>query len=199
MPKRRWPDARPLLCAAVLASGCGGGLRGTYVPPDGEGFLDQITFRSGGKADITFMGTTREATWAVDGRRLTITSGGDTQVFTIDDDGCVDGGRLIGRYCREGRGNATAPEDVPAGLSGRYETDTPMGTLALDFRRGNRVRVIVSAGGAELEARDGTWEAAGNRVTVRIPDDDPLELTRRGNALEAEASFFGEPVTFRRK
>jgi hypothetical protein len=92
---------RHFLAGGLVLGACGGGgMSGVYEPPNGEGFFDRLTFHGGGTVDITFMGATKEATWKREGDRLTITNDGETQVFAIDDQGCADGGGLLGRYCK---------------------------------------------------------------------------------------------------
>jgi hypothetical protein len=83
----------------VLLAGCGSPIQGTYSGR-GTGFLDKMTFKSGGKVDLTFMGMTKEGTYEVDGKSVKITHGGETTILTLDDQGCLDGGGLIGKYCK---------------------------------------------------------------------------------------------------
>lgn len=95
---RKSPGMTWLLPVFMLA--CGGGVNGVYEPENGEGFFEKLDFRGSGKVDITFIGSIREADFEVDGDRVRITTGGETQIFTRLDDGCLDGGGLLGRYCR---------------------------------------------------------------------------------------------------
>lgn len=87
-----------LVCMVVI-SGCSGSLSGTYVPDDGHGFFDKLEFISGNKVDIYTMGTTVEASYKIDGNKIVLGIGG--QVLTIDENGCLDGGKMIGKYCKE--------------------------------------------------------------------------------------------------
>jgi hypothetical protein len=187
---------------AVLAlGGCGSGLNGTYRP-SGDGFFEQLTFRSGGTVEITWMGMTKEGRYEVDDDRVKVTVGGDTQVLRIDRQGCVDGGGLIGRYCKGGSSVVQSGARNGGGsksLAGKWETETPMGTLTLEFRKRNQVRVSVAGAGGEPERRDGSYESNGDRVVVRLPDEEPLELVRQGDVLEGPAAFTGTVIRFRRK
>lgn len=86
-------------CFAVLCS-CTNGLQGAYVG-QGNAFFDQLTFTSGSTVEIVFMGATKEAQYEVDGKKVRITAAGETQVFTLTDKGCLDGGGMLGTYCKE--------------------------------------------------------------------------------------------------
>ena len=55
-----------------------------------------MTFLSGGKVEITFAGMTKEGTFLVEDNKVKVTAGGDTQIFTIEDNGCLAGGGPIG-------------------------------------------------------------------------------------------------------
>ena len=93
--------------AAVLAwicVGCGGGLKGSYTPVGLSFtgmFISNVTFNSADKVEVTAMGMTKEGSYVVDGKKVKITISGDTTVMTIDDQGCLDGGGLIGRLCKK--------------------------------------------------------------------------------------------------
>jgi hypothetical protein len=101
------PTIRRLLALAALAllplvlTGCGSGLDGTYVS-QGDGLIDSITFKSGGKAELVGMGMTKEGAFEMDGsERVKITVAGDTNIFSIDDKGCIDGGGMLGKFCKK--------------------------------------------------------------------------------------------------
>ena len=42
-------------------------------------------------------------------------------------------------------------------------------------------------------------ESNGDRVIVRLPEEEPFELVRQGDVLEGPASFAGTVIRFRRK
>lgn len=92
--------------ALYLAACGGGGLKGTYTP---QGFspIDSITFKSGGKVEVSSMGPTTEGTFEIDGDRVRITFAGQTTIFTIDKQGCLDSGAAFGarKFCK---GSSTA-------------------------------------------------------------------------------------------
>jgi hypothetical protein len=47
------------------------------------------------------MGMIHEGTYVLDGKRVKITVSGDTTIMTIDDQGCLDAGGVIGKFCKK--------------------------------------------------------------------------------------------------
>ncbi len=90
------------LLSLAMATGIVGckGLSGTYVAR-GDAFLEKIAFNSNGNVEISVMGVTQPGTFKKDGDKVTISIAGENHVFTIDKDGCLDGGSIIGKYCKE--------------------------------------------------------------------------------------------------
>ncbi|MEX6688178.1 hypothetical protein QTN47_11765 [Danxiaibacter flavus] len=88
-----------LLILIIYIAGCKG-LSGTYVAK-GDAFLEKIAFTSKNGVEISAMGITQSGTFKKDGDKVTISIAGENHVFTIDKDGCLDGGGLIGKYCKE--------------------------------------------------------------------------------------------------
>jgi hypothetical protein len=90
---------------AVALAGCGQKLSGTYVPkgkagPIGHPF-DKFEFVSGSNVDIFTGGPIIRATYKVEGNRLVVTGNGGSTVLMIDDKGCLDAGKLMGKYCKK--------------------------------------------------------------------------------------------------
>jgi hypothetical protein len=165
-----------LFVAALVLVGCGQRVRGTYSGA-GRGFFDHLTFQSGGKVEISFMSMTKEATYEVDGNKVKVTHGGDTQVFTIEDNGCLNGGQLLGSYCRDGgEGNSV--------LSGVYKAGQGSDGIALSFLDAKRVLVRISERGRAGDSAEGTYRVNGKQVTVNVPGGQPLVLDRHGDTLE---------------
>lgn len=96
------------LCKAILVvmigfasiglngcSGCNSGPSGKYQ--DSSGALS-VEFKGGGKATVTMMGMATDATYTVDGDKITVEVRGDKTVFTLNKDGSLAGpsGSLIG-------------------------------------------------------------------------------------------------------
>jgi len=174
------------LCVPVHAAG----LEGDYTGV-GNSFFEKISFRSGGKARITAMGMTKVGSYEIDGKEVLITIGAETNVFEIDAQGCVVGGDLLGKYCKGGgtpdtaKSGEAAASAKSAGLSGKYKAGDEKVNLVLDFKTGNKVRIVVGGSRSPSDARNATYKVVGDKVTVSDPDDGPpLVLTRKGNVLE---------------
>ena len=86
--------------AALLGAGCGSSVSGTYSGK-GSGMLDKLEFKSDGKVELSFMGAIQEGSFVVEDKRVKITNAGSTQIFRIDDKGCLDAGAILGRYCKQ--------------------------------------------------------------------------------------------------
>jgi hypothetical protein len=188
------------LATLTLALAACGGLSGTYSGK-GTGFLDDLTFHSGGKVDATFMGMTKEGTYKRDGKRVTITVNGDTQVLTLADNGCLEGGGLLGTYCKGGS-EAKAESSKAAGgkLSGTWEAAAPDGTgekMRLKFKSGGKLDMSLSVPGQDPEAMEVTYELSGDQLTIYIPNSPQIHLTRDKNVLEG--NFMGQAITFEKQ
>src|SRR5438093_12902440 len=85
--------------AAALLFGCGRSISGEYTG-DKASFFEKLVFKSGGKVEISFMGGTEEAGFEVEGDKVKITNAGQTQILTIDSNGCLNGGGIVGKYCK---------------------------------------------------------------------------------------------------
>jgi hypothetical protein len=124
---------------------------------------------------------------------VTITIAGETNVLTRGDDGCLDGGGLIGRYCK---GESTSRSKEP-GLSGTWKTGNGQEGIVLRFRSDGAVDVTVSEAGSQPETRQARYDQDGDQVTIRTPDGEAMELVRRGDALES--SSMGVTIRFTRQ
>ncbi len=169
-------------------------LQGDYQQV-GTSLFEKLSFRSGSKVHVTFMGMTKVGTFEVDGKEVLITIGNETNVFTIDDKGCVVGGGPLGTYCKGGgEAAAAAPatkqaqdagKQAPAALTGKYRAGDDKVHLTLDFKPQGKVRILVGGTQTPSDARDATFTMRGNQVTVSDPDGGaPLVLIRTGNMLE---------------
>ena len=90
-------------CLALY--GCGrAGFSGTYVPKGGgmgNGLvMEKMEFGSGDSVTLTMMQQKVRVTYKVDGKQLLLSANGQQMVFDIDNDGCLDGGGLYGKFCK---------------------------------------------------------------------------------------------------
>lgn len=89
------------ICTMALA-GCGRSMTGTYSDPAGSVLLE---LKSGGKANLTFMGQVADCTYTTSGPHLDLNCKGDAgnTVFTIHDDGSLTGapGSFMPRLVKE--------------------------------------------------------------------------------------------------
>jgi hypothetical protein len=87
---------------ALLAAGCAPGISGSYKPANGNAIFQSLTFKPGGKVEVTFMGATIEGAYEVEDDKVKLTGPEGTRLLKIDGD-CLDGGEGLiglGRYCR---------------------------------------------------------------------------------------------------
>ena len=93
---RSAPRALATLCIAIL-SACGNGLSGTY----GKKGEVNFEFHSNGKVELDIMGPVQEATYIVEDGKVKISGAQGTMVLRIDDKGCLDGGAMMGKLCKQ--------------------------------------------------------------------------------------------------
>jgi hypothetical protein len=187
---------------SLLAAGCGGGVQGRYVGK-GETFFESLTFRSDNKVEVVFINQKAEGTYEVDGDAVTMTApNGDKARLVLDDNGCLTNS-LIGVYCKDGSApSATAASNSsPGGLAQVYEAQAREGRIALEFGAAKKVRVTMTPSGAtdipDRVSFDVAYEVDGDEITISLPGNDRLQLTRTGNDLEGTMN--GETVRFVRR
>ena len=89
--------AAAMVLAALLAA-CGSSLSGTYGSKnDGA----QFEFKSNGKVELNILGMIQEASYVVEDRKVKIATAQGVQVMNIDAQGCLDGGFMLGKLCRQ--------------------------------------------------------------------------------------------------
>jgi hypothetical protein len=84
-----------------LAVGCGGSVKGnTYAD---NGGVVQIEFKSGGKAYLSLGPTTSTCSYTESGKSVTLICESDKTVFTVDDDGALNGppGGMVSRLTKK--------------------------------------------------------------------------------------------------
>lgn len=75
-------------------------IRGIYIGQKGA-LLDKIILKEGHKADIVFLGSITEVPYERTGDKIKFMIPDGAQIFTLDSNGCLDGGSLVGKYCLE--------------------------------------------------------------------------------------------------
>jgi hypothetical protein len=90
-----------LVGCGIYLSGCGGKVEGnTYT---GNGGVVTIEFKSGGKAYVSTGPVSTPCTYEESGKTVTLICEGDKTVFTVDDDGALNGpqGGMLGRLTKK--------------------------------------------------------------------------------------------------
>jgi hypothetical protein len=177
---------------AISFGACGSSLEGIYAGGDNS-FFERLTVKADHKVEVTFMGMTKEGTYAVEGQKVKITVGAETQVFTLDEKECLHGGGLLGTYCK-GDQRAAVRGHTNGPLSGTYRAGDQGESITLEFRDGRTVHMTLAESGINKDVADATYDVSGDRVTITFPGGIPLTLTRKGHALEG--AFDGRRVTF---
>jgi len=198
-----------VLCA--LAAACGGSVEGKYIGKKGESFFDSLTLRSGGKLDVVMIGVRHEGTYEVDGDQVIINaSNGQRTPLHVESNGCLTH-PIAGTYCKGSSGASSAfaeatadKSDAPASASSNapgaevYEGRAREGQIRLEFGAARKARItMVPTGIADAPERmsfDVSYAVDGDRVTVNLPGNEPLMLTRAGSDLEGTMN--GETVRF---
>jgi hypothetical protein len=103
--KKRFTLSNVLSIAMIGALGatigCGGKVEGnTY---EGNGGVVKIEFKSGGKAFVSTGPLSTPCTYTESGKTVTLVCEGDKTVFTVDDDGALNGpqGGMLGRLTKK--------------------------------------------------------------------------------------------------
>jgi hypothetical protein len=187
------------LVLGAIAAGCGGAtVEGTYAGK-GETIIDTLTFKPGGKVDVTMIGITHEGAFEIDGRTVTVIAPNGTRTpLTIASNGCLEGGGLIGTYCKGADGSSSSSATSPDALAAVYEGAAREGHIMLEFGAARKVRLTMTPSGVadapERVSFDVAYAVSGDAITVSLPGNEPLMLTRSGNDLEGTLN--GETVRF---
>jgi hypothetical protein len=196
-----------LLVVLLGLAGCGSGIDGTYTSSGGMGIIESMTFKKGGKVEVTAMGMTKEGTFEVEGKKVKVTIANDTTILTLDDNGCLNGGGMIGKFCKgtastAGGKRSDAGGSAPSkanGLSpsGVYESRMPDGTIfTLNFQKTGKVTMTMTENG-KPDVQEANWVVNGDTIMVQSPEGLPLQLRPNGSAMVAEMG--GMQITFTRK
>jgi hypothetical protein len=133
---------------------------------------------------------TKEATYEIDEDRVKINNGGEITILKITDDDCLEGGGIIGKYCKAGSGDSSSRDD---GFSGsKFATGGPDGGVTLEFLSDDRVRTSFDG-----QSTEGGYAYDDDGVTLTAPTGEELVLRRRGADLEGDLG--GATIVFRRQ
>jgi hypothetical protein len=191
--------------AAALSAACGGGngestAAGQSAAAGGASGVvgdyggdqcvyDKLTFANNGIVYMTVFGTDQAGQYQIDGDRIVVTAGGQSAVFTRN------GSNLEANVLGERMVCAPLASGDSAEI---YEATTDEGRITLELRAGGQARMtMVGADASERMSFDVRYESGGNRITVEMPGDEPLELIRDGRELVSTAG--GESVRFVRR
>ena len=180
-------------------AGCGSSVEGVYSGTENS-WLERIDLRDEQRVELTFMGTTKEGTYEVEKDRVRINNGGDISILRIDDDGCLDGGEVLGKYCKNGSSSgggsstsSSSKRSADSQLAGSLYAFGPVGDeMMLESIDDERVRITIDG---ESESLD--YETRGNRISIEGKDGTAWEFTRRGEDLEGGPE--GAAMIFRKR
>lgn len=197
-----------VLC--TFAAACGGsGVQGEYIGTKGESFFDSLTFRSDGQVEVVLIGVRHEGSFEADGDQVTITApSGDRTPLRLGSNGCLTH-PIAGTYCKGGSAGDSARSGGPSDEARRggssdppgadvYEASAREGQIRLEFGAARKARITMVptgiAGAPERMSFDVSYAVDGNQITVNLPGNEPLMLTRAGTDLEGTMN--GETVRF---
>jgi len=169
-----------------VSQGCSSGPSGDYGGDD-CGLYDNLAFRDNGKVYITMkmfgvnMGETA-GDYTVDDDKVIITANNQTTVFTMNDDGDLEGSMLGDKItCRKGAGKSSAAqpaEQQPTSLSGSFGGVACMFDK-MTFHDGGDVELFVAG-----DRNDAGYSMKGDKVTINV-EGNSVEFTLAGDAMEA--------------
>jgi len=88
------------LALVILVAACGSSsVSGEYVGQPGA-WVDKLVFGPGNEVRAIDGGDTAAGIFSIDGKEILLTFGTDQNKLTITDNGCLDGGRDAGMYCK---------------------------------------------------------------------------------------------------
>ncbi len=172
---------------------CGPAVEGEYSG-EGTGFLEKINFKDDDVVELTFMGMTKEGTYEIEDDKVKINNGGDVSILRIDDEGCLVGGGILGKYCKK---DGSDSDDADS-----EESESPEGTrwalrmggeeMAIEFVDDEKVRMITNG-----DAEEWTYDYDGDEITVHGPEGRDMMFKRQGDTLQGGAE--GVTLTFNKE
>lgn len=179
-----------LLFATLFLGACGSSVEGVYSGNDSS-WLETINFRDEGRVELTFMGMTKEGTYEIEEDRVRINNGGDISILQIMDNGCLDGGGILGQYCKSGQSAESSSAKASSssgdsrqqgsdGLVGNRYAFGPLGDeMIFEFISSDQVRLTIEGESEQLH-----YEARGDKVSIEGLDGNVWDFNRRGDNLE---------------
>lgn len=174
------------MLVAFLSVGCSSGPSGDYGGDD-CGLFDKLSFRDNGKVYISMkmfgmqMGETA-GDYTVDDEKVLVTANNQTTVFTLNDDGDLEGSMLGDKIiCRKGASggdNKAGKQDdgQPTFLTATYGGIACM-LDSMSFSKDGKVDMVVDS-----EHQMGTYNMRGDQVTIN-GEGGSVTLTLSGDNL----------------
>ena len=165
------------VCAlgVALSGGCSSGPSGEYGGPD-CGLFDKISFRDNGKVYISMkmfgmqMGETA-GDYSVDDEKVVVTANNQTTVFTLNDDGDLEGSMLGDKIiCRKGAGgsndsdNEHSTNETQPGIAGATFGGVACMLDSMTFGNDGKVDMVVGG-----EHEPGTYSMNGDQLLLNGP------------------------------
>lgn len=160
-----------VLLAALILAACGSsnGISGTYTNKNGM----SIKFESGKAYMTSFIGTTTESDYTVDGDKIILKmSGGPGMVLTRNKDGSI-GGYPGGDLEKTGNSGLSANSH----LSGDYGIMHDNSWYTLFTFHGNRVEIHAPGSPSGTGSVSGTYEIRGHKVYITAKGDNGKDAT----------------------
>lgn len=161
-----------VLAALVLtlpAAGSGGPkLEGTYTHPSGAPIT--LNLRPGGKAAMNFMGERFACTYEVEGDQLTVDCSpqGERIDFTINDDGSLSGGALLGVLTKSASGPAESGPSAAPEPGGAARQAPPAERKTSSAEREAQAAALAAVQEHWIKAKDG-WITARTTGSTAAP------------------------------
>jgi len=194
-------SGRSVFGGLVLALACsggngGGGATGTYAAVNGDPIT--LTFKSGGKFEMTASGPgSSSGTYTTDGEKLIVSVDGQTHTF-IRDGNCIEEPRhIFGKLCKGGKSGEAAnvsTRNVPTTPTGTWVASTADGEFRLEFRPGNTLALSMTPPGGQPDTKTGTFIVEGDAIHVTLEQGVPMVLKFVNEAYESTS--FGFPMKF---
>ena len=186
------PDSAANPASAVPPVSGGGG---TYSAANGDPF--SFEFKPNGTVEMNGgpLGSS-PGTYAVDGEKLIVTTGGRAYTF-IKDGNCIeDNQHVFGKLCIGGRSGAesnVSTRSAPA-TTGTWVATTTDGEFKLEFNPDNKLTLTLTTPGGQPSSKQGTFIVEGDVVHATLDQSEPMVLKWVNGAYESTS--FGLSMRF---